>query len=80
MNVQTELQKQLNSSKELKMSKEERLQDALKRNDFYELAKLTYEGSNNMKIKIKQIKSEETLQRFGNKFFTEIQVKTLRSL
>ena len=62
------------------MSKEERLQDALKRNDFYELAKLTYERSNNMKIKIKQIKSEETLQRFGNKFFTEIQVKALRSL
>lgn len=62
------------------MSKEERLQDALKRNDFYELAKLTYERSNNMKIKIKQIKSEEILQRFGNKFFTEIQVKALRSL
>lgn len=62
------------------MSKEERLQDALKRNDFYELAKLTYERSNNMKIKIKQIKSEETLQRFGNKFFTKIQVKELRSL
>lgn len=62
------------------MSREERLQDALKRNDFYELAKLTCERSNNMKIKIKQIKSEETLQRFGNKFFTEIQVKALRSL
>ena len=62
------------------MSKEERLQDALKRNDFYELAKLTYERSNNMKIKIKQIKSEETLQRFGNKFFTKAQVKELRSL
>lgn len=33
-----------------------------------------------MKINIKQIKSEEILQRFGNKFFTEIQVKELRSL
>lgn len=33
-----------------------------------------------MKINIVQIKSEETLQRFGNKFFTKIQVKTLRSL
>lgn len=33
-----------------------------------------------MKIKIKQIKSEETLQRFGNKFFTKAQVKELRSL
>lgn len=31
-----------------------------------------------MKINIKQIKSEETLQRFGNKFFTKEQVKTIR--
>lgn len=62
------------------MSKEERLQDALKRNDFYELAKLTYERGNNMKIKIKQIKSEETLQRFGNKFFTKEQVKEIRGV
>lgn len=31
-----------------------------------------------MKINIKQIKSEETLQRFGNKFFTEEQVNTIR--
>lgn len=28
------------------MSKEERLQDALKRNDFYELAKITMEEQN----------------------------------
>lgn len=33
-----------------------------------------------MKVEIKQIKSKETLQRFGNKFFTEAQVKGLRSL
>ena len=33
-----------------------------------------------MKINIRQIKSEEILQRFGNKFFTEAQVKELRSL
>lgn len=31
-----------------------------------------------MKINIKQIKSEETLQRFGNKFFTNEQVNTIR--
>lgn len=33
-----------------------------------------------MKIEIKQIESKETLQRYGNKFFTEAQVKELRSL
>lgn len=33
-----------------------------------------------MKIKVNQIKSEETLQRFGNRFFTKKQVKELRSL
>lgn len=31
-----------------------------------------------MKIKIKQVKSKETLQRFGNKFFTKEQVNMLR--
>lgn len=31
-----------------------------------------------MKIKIKQIKSEDILQRFGNKFFTDEQVKEIR--
>lgn len=62
------------------MTKQERLQRALKYSDFYELALLTYEGSKNMKINVKQIKSEETLQRFGNKFFTKEQVKELRSL
>lgn len=33
-----------------------------------------------MKVEIKQIKSEETLQRFGNKFFTKEQVKQLREI
>lgn len=33
-----------------------------------------------MKITIKQIKSQETLQMFGNKFFTKEQVKEIRSL
>ena len=62
------------------MTKEERLQRALKYNDFYELALLTYERSKSMKIKVNQVKSEETLQRYGNKFFTKEQVKQIRSL
>ena len=33
-----------------------------------------------MKIEIKQIKSEETLQRFGNKFFTKDQVKEIQNV
>lgn len=33
-----------------------------------------------MKIKVKQIKSNEVLQRFGNRFFTETQIKEIRSL
>lgn len=32
-----------------------------------------------MKIKIKQKRSKEVLQRFGNRFFTEVQVKEIRS-
>lgn len=56
------------------MTRKERLDKALKNMDFYELALLTYEGSKPMKINVKQIKSEETLQRFGNKFFTQEQL------
>lgn len=33
-----------------------------------------------MKIKIIQIRSKETLQRFGNKFFTKVQIREIRSL
>lgn len=33
-----------------------------------------------MKIKVVQKKSEEVLQRFGNKFFTKEQVKQLRGV
>lgn len=62
------------------MTKQERLQEALRTMNFYELAKITYERSEPMKIKVNQIESKETLQRFGNKFFTEAQVKGLRSL
>ena len=59
------------------MTKQDRLDEALRTMDFYELAKLTYERSNNMKIKVKQIKSEETLQRFGNRFFTKEQLQEI---
>lgn len=53
--------------------------DALARNDYYALAKLTMEKQP-MKINVMYVKSEEQLQRYGNKFFTEVQVKRLRSL
>lgn len=33
-----------------------------------------------MKIKIKQIKSQETLEMYGNKLFTQEQIKAIRSL
>lgn len=59
------------------MTREQRLDEALRTMDFYELAKITYERSNNMKIKVKQIKSEETLQRFGNRFFTKEQLREI---
>lgn len=57
------------------MNKKERLDKALKYFDFYELAKLTMED--NMKIEVKQIKSEETLVRSGNRFFTQEQLKEI---
>lgn len=60
------------------MIREEKLDEALRTMDFYELAKLTYERGEPMKINIKQTKSEEMLQRFGNKFFTKEQIKALR--
>lgn len=62
------------------MTKDKKLDEALRKMDFYELAKLTYERSKPMRIEIKQIKSEETLQRFGNKFFTAEQVKELQNV
>lgn len=33
-----------------------------------------------MKVEIKQVKSEETLQRFGNKLFTEEQVEEIQNV
>lgn len=60
------------------MTKDKKLDEALQKWDFYELAKITYERGEPMKISIKQTKSEEMLQRFGNKFFTKEQIKALR--
>ena len=51
--------------------------DALARNDYYALAKLTMERQP-MKINVMYVKSEEQLQRYGNKFFTAEQVKEIR--
>ena len=62
------------------MTRQERLNRAMKNMDFYELAKLTYERSKDMKIKVKQVKSQERLMRIGNRFFTKEQVKEIRSL
>lgn len=33
-----------------------------------------------MQIKVEQIESVETLQRFGNKFFTKEQIKEIRGI
>lgn len=33
-----------------------------------------------MKVKIKQIKSEEELQRFGNRFFTQEQINEIERI
>lgn len=60
------------------MTKEERLDEALKNWDFCELAKITYERSNPMKIKVIKHRDYEELQRFGNRFFTKEQLKAIR--
>lgn len=59
------------------MTREQRLDKALKNMDFYELAKLTCERSNPMKIKIKQVKSEEQLEFHGNRLFTQEQLQEI---
>lgn len=61
------------------MTRKERLDNALKYMDFYELAKLTYERSGKMNIKVKHIKSEQQLERCGNKFFTKEQLAEIAS-
>lgn len=60
------------------MTKQERLQEALRTMDFYELAKLTYERSNNMKIKVKDLTPEtQELTFSGNKLFTKEQLEEI---
>lgn len=59
------------------MTREQRLDEALRTMDFYELAKITYERSNPMKINVKQVKSEEQLELHGNRFFTKEQLKQI---
>lgn len=59
------------------MSKDERLDEALRTMDFYELAKITYERSRPMKIKIEQVESEEKLELHGNRLFTKDQLKDI---
>lgn len=61
------------------MTRKERLDNALKYMDFYELAKLTYERSGKMNIKVKYIESEQQLERYGNKFFTKEQLAEIAS-
>ena len=57
------------------MNRKERLDRALKYFDPYELAKITYERNNEMKIEIKDLTpNTETLTRNGNKFFTKEQL------
>lgn len=59
------------------MTKQERLSEALRTMDFYELAKITCERSNPMKIDIEQVKSEEQLELHGNRFFTKEQLREI---
>lgn len=61
------------------MTRKERLDKALKYMDFYELAKISYERSGKMNIKVKHIKSHEQLERYGNKFFTKEQIAEIVS-
>lgn len=59
------------------MTREQRLDEALRTMDFYELAKLTYERSNPMKINVNQVESEEQLEFHGNRFFTQEQINEI---
>ena len=59
------------------MTRGQRLDEALRTMDFYELAKLTYERSEPMKVNVKQVKSEEKLELHGNKLFTETQLSEI---
>ncbi len=59
------------------MTRKQRLDEALRTMDFYELAKITYERSKPMKINVKQVKSEEQLEFHGNRLFTKEQLKQI---
>ncbi len=60
------------------MNRKERLDRALKYFNPYELAKLTYERNNEMKIEIKDLTpNTETLTFNGNQFFTKEQLKQI---
>lgn len=54
------------------------LDEALKTMDYYNLAKLTYERNNKMKIKVNDLTpNTETLTFNGNKFFTKEQLEQI---
>ncbi len=57
------------------MNRKERISNALKRFDYLELARITMEKD--MKIDVKYTKSEEKLEKHGNKFFTQAQLKEI---
>lgn len=59
------------------MSRNEKLDEALRTMDFYKLAKITYERSNPMKINVNQVESEEQLEFHGNRFFTQEQINEI---
>ena len=60
------------------MTKQDRLDKALRTMDFYELAKITYERSNNMKIEVKDLTPEpQELTFSGNKLFTREQLEEI---
>lgn len=54
------------------------LDEALRTMDYYNLAKLTYERNNKMKIKVNDLTpNTETLTFNGNQFFTKEQLKQI---
>ena len=54
------------------------LDEALRTMDYYNLAKLTYERNNKMKIEIKDLTpNTETLTLNGNQFFTKEQLEQI---
>ena len=62
------------------MTRKERVSNALKHFDFYQLAKITMEENMKKNIKVTQADDYELLERHGNKFFTHEQVKELQEV